>query len=1236
MRLEDINLRDPVKIACYDPFSVYPVIQEDFSSKFPLSNLHWKYHPLKPGKSIPLLPVELTEEVPPLLQKPKPKNTISKLDNVYLRLMFVRADNLDMYRSQVRPLINAWLEFLIKGGDVTWAIILVSPGSKKDKPSTLIKTSVYDKLKMDFGRSGKQLAILGMADLADDSSAEDAIGSEKDNIFKIKDAYPDDMLKLQGYNEVINQCKCLLLQTFDRRYNSYNDHIELLLKLANTDSEAGVSVFIYKMRLYHLMSDMKFLSESLDLFDELYDDFKSLLSSNDYLFDKKSSFLLKDLQLNDFSPEVTFHLKELFVQFTNYVHESIPVNAFAAKLGLFLSASMLLQSLANFATSISVSSIYVLTLLQKLSFFIHDISANYPDTLQLNEWFCAMIDFYLSLPLTEKLIELTEESQDNGAAANIASIQESTAELMLLRRTITGNLAVKKGLDLPLISLILEDISIDDHKVNEKYFELKYKPLIEELGSQESYEKFFEQTTIAAIEGMLASNRSKTIDLLSVDLAALHFKKKQYEEALEILLTSHDYFIENGWNFMGGALLEIHLECIKKVSSYSHEDILKTYLKLLTTLKNNYNAKCGINNYNLVKDKIQRHAVFDEIRKEAASLDSAFEYPIADIFCVSVDNFVHTKPQSNDDYSINVKLGNPFAIDIKLQKLKVTLTLTEQDEELVFTRSNVEISAKPHHVLALHSRIFRKGTYRVKEIEIQVSEMLLLKQGTKDVSEFEIDQTVIRLQEDREVEYEHEKLHFSSANDTSLIGIYPVPGKFWVETVSPELIELGVAKFDLIIHNGHRKANNVRVSLASLTSGVKFDNDEPNFEIGQIDAEKLSRRGITFSYFGDAKILDVNIDVVYEVEGLLYEYHASEAYDMSLKISISVQDIFRTNSFYPKFQIGSAVEKVPVRVLDCEFASPDEKYEISKLTITLNENDLLIVMGEQPAFMFFKVQPKLGISSSKDILNLTITYSDLHFECCEIAKTFLFNSLAKFDLSKYYFIMVSTLADLNFNLHHYAVYKEIEVTNIETVSLMMNNVVSKFIPNSDAERLMGIVRELFLGPIKIGDPAAYFQKQRLYIPVAIPLLGMYHQVDLVFERKQRYLVGESIKTTLEIKSTSKWSSEEPDSILASSSPTRTSDIHTPLANEPSEFQFAFLNEDQWLITGFKKHQFAVDQNSVATFDVCLIPLNVGELQLPKLSIKSVGGASLGMETVLEYALETVLVVPELDSLTFSF
>lgn len=1228
MRLQDINLRNPITIGYYDPFSVFPVVQNDFLTKFPLSNLHWKYHPLKPVKSIPLLPVTLREEVPLTHSKKAPNELQNAVDDVYLRLIFVKSDNIDMYRSQVRPLINAWLADLVNGKDVSWAIVLVVPGAKRDKPSTLIKTSTYDKIKIDFGKGGKQLLDSENKPLSSTQDDDDDAGEEHEYIFKIKDSYSDDIQKLVVYNDMIGHFKYLLLQSFDKRFTTYNDQIELLRKVAR-DDPAMVSKFLYKLKLANILSDMKFLKESLDLYDELYEDMKVLLLVAPYAFDKKQILVHEMIDLNNFSPEVAFDTREIMSQFSRYCSHGEPISLFVSKSGLFLNLSLLLQSLANFATTISMSSIFILKLLQKLIYFINDISKDFPNSSFLNEWFFVMIDFYLNLPLTDKLMELNSQNMENDGASPLAEILEYLGELKLLKRGILGKLASLRGLDLPEIGFLLNEISLEDNKEETpEAVKPAYSPIAQALESQTSYEEFFEKLTVSAIQDFVSCDRTKTIDLLSVDLAILHYRRKQYKEALDILLNSYEYFIQNGWNFMGGVLLEIYLECIQKLEVSDHEHLLKTNLKLFATLKSN-RVSSGINSYDLIKNRKQKKLLFERICSNSEQLEQPFEFPLDELFVASIKPFIGADEGTTDKYFLELNIENHFAFDILLSEISVDLVDLEGSFPLTFSAKNINLTPDVHHTISLYSNVFRKENYLLDKITVKPNHKLHLIQKAFDPP----DHTSAS---DTVIHYGSSAIPEGRKNSTKTdqkCFMYHSPDKFRVEFVTPLKIELGASKLVLRIFNGMQEARIVDVTVSCATPELKFAEESEKFVIDGLNSSEVLEHSIAYTYYGENKTLALTADITYECNGERYEHHVSDTLDTSLTISISVQDLFRSNAIYSKFQIGSSRTKFPVRIMSCDLSCSDGKYNVSSLSNGICQSKSLVIFGEQPAFLFYKITPKDGLMSSSDSLDLTITFSNLRMECERAMEKALFKQVCDLELRKYYFLVESVVAKLKFNLNSHAIHRRLEVLNLEECGLYVDNLVTQFVPNPlERLKLTGLLASLFdNGEIATDD--SLFEQQQLYIPVAVPVLGMLHKVEFEFDEKPQHLVGEPIEAVLKIQSTSKWKHKTKFSleILASSSPAPTKAHH-------QAFQFTVHNEDSWLISGFKKLTFDVeDELSVSEFKITLIPLNVGKLQLPRVSIRGMDSKSKeSMEIVHENGLESVLVVPELHSITFSF
>lgn len=1222
MAQEDLNLRNSIKIAYYDPFSIFPTVKSEFISRLPLTNLHWKYHPLKPVKSIPILPVQLQEEVPSSHHTSKPLQPA--FENVYLRLIFVKAESMEVYRSQMRPLIEAWLSQLVMTTKVHWSIILIVPAPKMDKKSTLIKTSIYDKLKIDFGPLGKHICKLR------DATKQEGFDKDEghDNIFKIMQSYTDESSKIQDYNHVFARFKSLLLQTFDLRYNNYIDETERLQKIALNDSEAMIALFLSKLKTMRTLSDMRFLSESFEIYLELAEALKVLLKNAKHAFDNETWPLPEKIEHSVVC--LSEHDSNLPVdQFSGYTAQKTPINLFLTKLGLFSSASLLLQSLANIATSLSVSSLHLLSLLQKLILFTNDIGQNYPNTAPINEWLYSLIDFYLELPLTKQLLELSSQSGEENSPVNVTEILEYTAELELLKRSILGKLAVAKGFELPESGTFLEDVPLDsDSDIKIKEVKLTYKPLIKDLKNQKSYEKAFESLTVSAIQYFASCDRSRTIDLLSIDLAILHYRREEYKDAYEILLTSYEYFIQHGWKFMGGMLLEMYLKCLEKFELGDNRKLLISHLKLFSLLKTANTSGLGINNHGLIRPEKQRLQLLQNIYDTSHKLKEPMLFPLENFFAPCVSSFIKASTESLFDvYTITADIQNNFSIDIKLDGIEVKLLNVLTGDELSFSSQNIVLKKLEKQAHILNTSVFREGRYELLSITFKVTEKLLFMQNFTRSNQAAQDETVIRYGIN---DSQNEENHVETEGNQKYFHMYPDSNKLRVEIFRPVRTEMGVSSALVTIQNGQSNIEDILVNISNGTSGVQLKSEDTKAEVKSINAGKTWSKVIPFTYFGESKELKLDIDIAYRADDSNYEHHASLAYDTSLPIAISVQDIFRRNSLFSKFQLAQANGGNPIRIIDAKFVCPANKYDVTGSLAPDETIEPLLVFGGQPAYLFYQVQPNKQIESS-DSLDLTLTFSDLQRECEEIITQRLWEALGQCNLQNYFFVLKTELPKMKFDFTAYSFYNRVVVENTQNCIQQLWASLDLYVPEPEDCKLLVKALKTLTETTTVDDVERFFSKQELYIPVAMPFLGMLHLVNIEFDRKPQFFVGEPIDARLCIDSTAKWRDSISSPILASLSPVGK---HTPRSQS---YHYSLVHEDNWIISGFTKQDFEVEEDgSQQEFSITLVPLNVGELQLPKINVIPNSEFAHSMDVVNENALETVLVVPELNSITFSF
>ncbi|GMF53631.1 unnamed protein product [[Candida] boidinii] len=241
---------------------------------------------------------------------------------------------------------------------------------------------------------------------------------------------------------------------------------------------------------------------------------------------------------------------------------------------------------------------------------------------------------------------------------------------------------------------------------------------------------------------------------------------------------------------------------------------------------------------------------------------------------------------------------------------------------------------------------------------------------------------------------------------------------------------------------------------------------------------------------------------------------------------------------------------------------------------------------------------------------------------------------------------------------------------------------------------------------------------RLNIDVSLPLIHIVHNVELEFERRHQYVVGEPIKVEVIVNSNTSWfkdsgdvNDEEQDASdkllevedssdlglgSSESSSTRESSqevecdgdgdangnggkksnlrdtsgiekakrktkkrvlffdklLENKIIDNPIDLKMDIVLNESWLISGMKSIEFQVilsDSNEHAynnKFQLILVPLKTGKIQLPRFEINSIsqfnGGSNkkiiedLTMEVDYVNSSESLLIVSELNKVTFSF
>ncbi|CCE79995.1 Piso0_003089 [Millerozyma farinosa CBS 7064] len=1217
-----------VKVGCYDPFNVLQQIKGDFYERFPLANLHWRSNASSQLKTITSLPVQIVEEVP------KSKRAIG-LDDVYTRIMFVKFDNLDIYRSQVRPLIKEWLSKIIQPTKSEWLLVLFVPSDKRDKQSTFVKMSPYDKLKVDFGIDGKELQGLGI---------EPGV---TEHCFKLKEKFESQMLKLETYNELMGFIKSSLLSSFTFRHELYNEQIQ---KLSSLEPES----IRMKLNLADLFSKMRLYQESLSIVDSLADDLDDIYNANSEKFSKDLPKGLIPDDLNNYRFIDTISK----IQDPEYSDETL-YNIFTLRCRIFADHIHILTSLAEQAKSFSLSSIYLSNLFRKLIQLLDLFSAQFGDSL--NEWIYVVCAEFLDLPVCKRLEERSiQHNQDNDSTYKLNEILELRSELLLVQRSKLMHIADKKGYKIKGVSQLFDEISLGDQPAPSSSIStsdnLSYNGLVDILNDEATYFRHFEALTEQIIRDFVDIDRIKSIDILSIDLAFLNFQLENYEKSLTILQDSYDYFVKNSWNFMGGVLLEIYLKCVELVESKEHGLLLKTCLNLFSLYLKNKNT-IGINNYRLLKNENHIESLYKEILKQSSLLSGPFEYPLECLFDVKIKPSIECDFSTTlDRYYVEVVLNNYFGIPLDFEQ--ISIEIENNNEHLTFSSDKVHFSKDIQHHLKLYSNKFKRNYFMLEKIKVKVNDNLCFVSSPKQqMPKRNLPEMHASTIEEKDLT-RNTFLDSAMLNETNdnfqikgeVLCFYTDSSKFHVELCPPYNIKLNENKVLLVLYNGNNTITNVQVNLSSESYGVQIDkySIEDKLYYESISSGSKIEIAIPYAYVGEDKVLNMKAEIKYDCNNETFENSVSEFIDTSLPVSVSVQDIFTQDNLFSKFQVGPAVAKAPIRISACTLTDTDGHYKLSSPTRLLK--DSMIVHSDQPATFFYKITPSTGhLVSSNDRLDLEISYSCLYDDCYANFKNIILRDLKEKNLTKYFFIIKEAmLKELEYDLNYYSVSGIIRIINSDAVNEKLKNVLD-ICPNvTEAEKIKNMIQQLISRDVTATDSLPV-KERTLYISVPVPTLSILQVIEFQYEKRSQFLVGEPIEMTLKVDSITKWAGKVPEdtehennlSVLAESSPSPKKPVKREIGCNGNLFQLVIQNEESWLISGFKKLTFNVDRDSdenVHVFKTQLIPLNVGRLVLPKVFVKTLDqiDKNFSMDVNFKNGSETILVVPELESITFSF
>lgn len=854
--------RKTTQISYFDPFDVFKEVKDAFQAKLPLLNLHW-HPPGRPLRSIPSLEVNLVEEQ--ASAETQPQHQLLGLSNApYLKIIFVKCEDTDTYRSLVRKMIREWVSKVVGLRDPTeWLVVHYAPhgGSKT-------QASVFHKIRADFNS-----------------------GSKVDRCVQLKNEYTSEMESMEIWSELMTKLKEGVLDAFSRRVHLYEDEIR---KDEETRGMMGWNFgtfFIKKEGLALSFENINLFEDAFQLYDDLELTFAKMSQDNSLPAFSSVGFDGEEAPVSLLKLQDNKNMRMGIM--------SNKISLFDFQCYLFSRQARLLLYMSKNSSVESISAVKIAELFQRLRAFLVEVkrllTSNKRNPLMTAEWVWNVV---------KELYSLTESMKSEKLA-------EGRGEALLLCRESLEIIAAFKGWR---IESTLADVSLNDDddegvKASMERYQIKNGEVIGHLQNQDSFFTAYRDLTTQAQAYFQTAGRLRSVDRLSTQLALLDFQLGNYEAAattLEVLPTLYE---REGWSNIAISLLNVYVKCLKPLGRkadllmYSLDLLLKLRTASPESLLNTHTEKDG--DMAMGSGFLLSDTDIDDLVENVQVLSSETElkYVMDDWFNFKLDR--HIASHQNGLYSLTTEMSGFFRKPLKFDKAILVFGRSDNlVDRISLECDGPELSDKASK-LRFITRNFSEGVFRAASMKLIIGKVSFFKDFTKPgipVTEVGFYQRPSELHASVKLHPEftlvEKKLsvvvHAPYDVTECRVKITPLDGSATIDYLQSEVVTKSTKKRNYVPQC---------IALGSVASGSS--------------AECIIPVHLQFDY----SALDVKVVVEYTTADGQASLEFKDKVFIGLGVNVQVQDYFKISRLLSRFEINSRDVRHPVRITSVELNS---------------------------------------------------------------------------------------------------------------------------------------------------------------------------------------------------------------------------------------------------------------------------------------------------------------------------
>ncbi|QLG71148.1 hypothetical protein HG535_0B01860 [Zygotorulaspora mrakii] len=688
----------------------------------------------------------------------------------------------------------------------------------------------------------------------------------------------------------------------------------------------------------------------------------------------------------------------------------------------------------------------------------------------------------------------------------------------------------------------------------------KFDKFKDTFSTEEVYHENYLKLTkeIMSIYNNCEGKRQRMVDILFIEIGNFHYQRGEYEEAVSIFLSCHEYYTQSKWLFIGKNILQTFINSLIKCPLITELIIEGEAVPVSTILSNALLHILKISD-DYDEKKKWCNQFFTIQQKESVRL----LYPMDDLLNVVLTNTVYlTAPNT---YAMDIHIDNhgiPKEIEVETMKL----ILKNSNDDFVFFEA-CEISINEYQKsYTLKSKNVRFGTFLPVSFEVNTGNTIFTRQfSNEDKNEIFLhplyDPTGVSftISEARELNLEENKLEISFRNIDKT-------ETFDLEVFVPRI---GIPPRSSVSFSTDEDVHSFKVSSRNLHQKITYYMKDPRTSFELNTRLSFVKKDCTQRYSEERIFL-------------------IECY---LPVSVSVEDIFKRDLFIFKFLLNSSTFEEPIILHSSKLLPPKDidHYEISGeyspeslkyLTADPNEYCLNCYQIRtpkryDPADIFHLA---VSYNTLKEQLDQLVTDAVLvqgnikwhsHFEVWKSFWEYFVLPKLQYDYNSFQRSWLIILTKGSFEmkdlLHH-----------VEKLS--MGDVVA----NGMIDCLERIINGVQLSEIDISGYAKNLATRTLIVPVQMPKVEHLFYLEIIKGDDQpSHEVGMPLPVKIKIdRAVEKWGKTE----------------------SFGSFVFEIINSNEWLVHGKKRLLLLTTYTEL---EIDIIPLKKGYLSFPRVEITNV-------------------------------